>query len=86
MNTGGGQAFSREMGGDEVGILLRLDKHKSLVLWIAALQDLSQLLSFIKLGDLMELLHHVSAGASDHANGHEQVALGEELLRGRFYQ
>ena len=76
MNAGRGKSFSREMSSDEVGVFLSLDEHQRLVLGVTALQDLSELLSFLVLGDLVELLHHVGTCATDHAHRHEQVAIG----------
>ena len=76
MDTGGGKSFPREMCGDEVSILLGLDEHERLVLWVAALENLGELLTLLVLGDLVVLLHHVGTCATDHAHRHKQVALG----------
>ena len=59
MDAGGRQALPREVGGEEVSVLLGLDKDQSPLLGVAlrVLHQLLQLRALVKLGNLIEILY-----------------------------
>ena len=59
MNTGSGQALSREVGCEEVCVLLGLHKNQRPLLGVTlrVLHQLLQLRAFVKLGNLVEILY-----------------------------
>merc|ERR1719339_882741 len=63
MDTGSWQALSREVGGEEVGVLLGLHKDQSSLLGVAlrVLHQLLQLRTLVELGNLVEHLLHITA-------------------------
>ena len=87
MDTSCGQALSREVGGEEVGILLCLNKDQRPLLRIALriLHQLLQLGALVKLRHLMEGLAYVAASSTDKANGEEEVILSQEFLSRLLY-
>ena len=58
MDTGSGQAFSREVGCEEVCVLLGLHKDQSPLLGVAlrVLHQFLQLRALVKLGNFVEIL------------------------------
>ena len=59
MNAGSRQTLSREVGGEEIGVLLGLDKDQCPLLGVAlrVLHQLLQLRALVKLGNLVEILY-----------------------------
>ena len=59
MDTGSRQALSREIGGEEIGVLLGLHKDQRPLLGVAlrVLHQLLQLRALVELGNLVEVLY-----------------------------
>merc|ERR1719474_126916 len=83
VDAGGGQALSRQISGQEVCILLGLDKDQGSLLGIAlrVLHQLLQLGALLELGHLVELLPHVAASTSNKSDRYEEVVVQKLLSR-----
>ena len=76
MDAGSRESLSRQVGREEVRVPLGLDEDEGAVGADIA-QDLRQLVPLPELLDLEELLLHVGAGASNDADGQEEVVVQE---------
>ena len=76
MDAGSRESLPRQVGREEVRVPLGLDEDEGAVGADIA-QDLRQLVPLPELLDLEELLLHVGAGASNDADGQEEVVVQE---------
>merc|ERR1719474_241053 len=86
VDAGGGQALSRQISGQKVGILLGLDEDQGSLLGVAlrVLHQLLQLGALLELGHLVELLPHVAASTSNKSYSDEEVVM-QKLLSGLLH-
>ena len=82
VDASGWQTLSRQIGGQEVGVLLSLNEDQGPLFRIPfrVLHQLLQLSALLELGHLVELLPHVAAGASNKSDGDEEIVLRQKLL------